>query len=80
LTGQSCICREQWERDYKRRAPTGQCPYLELDDGSFLSQSTAIYMYVADLGGLAPADPLARAREMQIAGCIEDVRLLQTCA
>ena len=55
LTGQS------W-KDFKESGkPTfGQVPVLELEDGSILTQTTAIMNYLGTVYKLAPEDPLQR--------------------
>ena len=45
--------------------PAGQIPVLELDDGTCLTESTAILFYVAEGSALLPTDRLARARVLQ---------------
>ena len=50
---------------YRARHPLGLVPVLELDDGSFLTESTPIIEYLDALvpaPPLVPADPLRRAR------------------
>lgn len=42
--------------------PAGQVPFVELDDGSVLSQSNAIIQYLADGSELLPADSFHRAK------------------
>lgn len=51
--------------EHRARNPLGLVPVLELDDGSYLPESTAIIEYLDALHPdppLVPADPLARAR------------------
>jgi prostaglandin-H2 D-isomerase / glutathione transferase len=66
--------REEWMSTYKAMSPTGQCPFLELDDGSILTQSLAINMYVSNLAGILPSDPLLLARSVELSQTFEDVR------
>lgn len=47
------------------RSPVGQIPVLELEDGTFLSESTAITWFLAEGTHLLPADRLSRARVLQ---------------
>src|SRR5207244_11825376 len=50
---------------YRARHPLGLVPVLELDDGSFLTESTPIIEYLDALvpaPPLIPCDPLRRAR------------------
>ena len=50
---------------YRARHPLGLVPVLELDDGSFLTESTPIIEYLDALvpaPPLVPSDPLRRAR------------------
>lgn len=51
--------REPW---FLAKNTFGQIPVLELDDGTCLSESTAIMFYLADGTPLLPNDRLARAR------------------
>lgn len=41
---------------YRRKNPSAQTPLLEFDDGSFLPESNAILLYVADGTSLVPSD------------------------
>lgn len=59
--------------ELKPRLPFKQVPVLELEDGSFLAQSTAIARYLACVTGAAPPDALAWARSDEIAALEEDV-------
>lgn len=65
--------RDEWIAKYKAMSPTGQCPMLELDDGSMLCQSTAINWYVAAKTGFIPSDAVKQARVTEIVGCFDDV-------
>ncbi|HWT24187.1 MAG TPA: glutathione S-transferase family protein [Solirubrobacteraceae bacterium] len=47
------------------RNPDGRVPVLELDDGTWIPESGAILLYLADGTSLLPADRLARARVHQ---------------
>ena len=47
------------------RNPDGRIPVLELDDGSFLSESGAILFHLAEGTPYLPGDPLERARVLQ---------------
>ncbi|MEQ1507047.1 MAG: glutathione S-transferase family protein [Myxococcota bacterium] len=62
LAGES---RAPW---FLAKAPVGQVPVLELDDGTCLSESTAILMYLAEGTALVPSDRLGRARVLQWMG------------
>ena len=44
------------------KSPVGQIPVLELDDGTCLSESTAIMFFLAEGTALLPADRLLRTR------------------
>ena len=44
------------------RNPDGRIPVLELDDGTFLAESGAILLYLAEGTTYLPRDPLERAR------------------
>jgi prostaglandin-H2 D-isomerase / glutathione transferase len=66
--------REQWVSQYKSKSPTGQSPFLELDDGKTLCQSFAIHYYAASKSGFLPSDAEAMARIVELNMCFEDVR------
>lgn len=51
--------REPW---FLAKNPAGQIPVLELEDGTCLSESSAILFYLAEGTALLPADKLLRAR------------------
>ena len=59
LRGQS---REPW---FLAKSPVGQIPVLELDDGTCLSESTAILFHLAEGSPLLPTDQLSRTRVLQ---------------
>jgi glutathione S-transferase len=59
LRGES---RKPW---FLAKSPVGQIPVLELDDGTCLSESTAILFYLAEGSALLPADRLLRTRVLQ---------------
>ena len=63
-----------WASQYKGKSPTGQSPYLELDDGAIICQSVAINVYAANLAGRWPTDALQQARTLELLACWEDVR------
>jgi glutathione S-transferase len=44
------------------RNPDGRIPVLELDDGTYLAESGAILLYLAEGTEYLPADPVLRAR------------------
>src|SRR5215510_7457990 len=54
--------REPW---FLEKNPAGQIPVLELDDGTCLSESTAILFHVAEGTPLLPSDRLLRTRVLQ---------------
>ena len=54
--------REPW---FLEKNPAGQIPVLELDDGTCLSESTAILFHVAEGSELLPRRPLSRTRVLQ---------------
>jgi hypothetical protein len=66
--------REQWMSQYKAKSPSGQAPFLELDNGKLLCQSFAIHMYAAAKSGFLPADPESIARIVELNACFDDVR------
>jgi glutathione S-transferase len=51
--------------EFLARNPNGRIPLLELADGSFLPESNAILVYLAEGTPYWPADRLARARALQ---------------
>jgi glutathione S-transferase len=59
LRGES---RERW---FLAKNPVGQIPVLELDDGTCLSESTAILFHVAEGSALLPKTLLGRTRVLQ---------------
>jgi glutathione S-transferase len=59
LRGES---REEW---FLAKNPVGQIPVLELDDGTCLSESTAILFHVAEGSPLLPTSSLGRTRVLQ---------------
>lgn len=59
LRGES---REPW---FLEKSSVGQIPVLELDDGTCLSESTAIPFHVAEGSSLLPVDRLSRTRVFQ---------------
>ena len=59
---------EQRSPAFRQRSPKGKVPLLQLDDGSYLSEWTAIAVYLAasnPAGGLLPADPVGLARTLE---------------
>lgn len=50
---------------YRSINPIGRVPTIELDDGTFLSESPAILWYFAEATPYLPADRLGRARVLQ---------------
>lgn len=58
------LAGENRQGDYATRNPRGQLPCLELDDGSYLAEITAICEYLDDINGstdLVGTTPQARA-------------------
>lgn len=53
------------QADFLARNPVGQVPVLQFPDGSYLAQSNAILVYLAEGTRFWPADRLARARALQ---------------
>ena len=47
---------------------------MELDDGSKLTQSSAIQHYCAEKAGMLPSDPWQLARTHELINLLEDVR------
>ena len=60
----------------KNREYMLQAPFLELDDGSKLTQSSAICMYCAGEAGMLPSDPFELARTVELTNTLEDVCIL----
>eukprot|EP01025_Chloroclados_australasicus_P044736 TRINITY_DN4874_c1_g2_i2.p1 TRINITY_DN4874_c1_g2~~TRINITY_DN4874_c1_g2_i2.p1 ORF type:complete len:354 (-),score=28.37 TRINITY_DN4874_c1_g2_i2:244-1158(-) len=63
----------EWASTYKAKSPAGQAPWLELDDGSTLTQSSAIAQYAASLTGYMPSDALLQAKVFEVQGALDDV-------
>jgi glutathione S-transferase len=50
---------------HRERNPAGRVPVLELDDGTFLAESGAILLYLAENSGYLPSNRIQRARVWQ---------------
>ena len=59
---EDCRMTGQAWMDLKPTLEYGQMPVLELDDGTQLSQSAAIYDYVATVHGFHPESPMDKYR------------------
>ncbi|MDY0882016.1 glutathione S-transferase family protein [Dongia soli] len=53
------------QAEFLARNPVGQVPVLQLPDGTYLAQSNAILVYLAEGTDLWPSDRLERARALQ---------------
>ena len=59
---------EQKSAEYLKIHPLGRVPALKLDDGSSLTENTAILPYLGKRFGMWPTDPLKEARALSLVG------------
>ena len=62
--------RTETGADFFAINPKGYVPALELDDGSLLTENTALLPFLGDKAGLMPADGMARYRALEWIGYI----------
>ena len=59
--------------EHKANMPNGQCPCLELNDGTKMGQSIAIARYLASVHGYYPKDPMEAYQVDQLVDRYQDV-------